>query len=268
MKAMIKLSVMSVVLLLGVTTAQAQPGYEGILNRALGNGASVYCGACHSGATNAGTAVLPMANTWRSGANLALSDSDGDGFNNAQEVSGGSINFNSSATSPFTLAKAAEPSTSNNVVVIGGGQVSEITITDVYTQAGIPAPIAGHEIVANTSPLVATFPATIIFNKPISTGDKVYVVDFVAKTNTLLTTGVTYNYNGSITVSGVTGPANIVVDRTIPVPPTATGVPPRGGDDDEGGEGLEGCMTDQLSTSIMIFLSMFALGFFVRRKKA
>ena len=35
-----------------------------------------------------------MANTWRSGANLALSDSDGDGFNNAQEVSGASTNFN------------------------------------------------------------------------------------------------------------------------------------------------------------------------------
>jgi hypothetical protein len=262
MKQALRMTVLiSCVLVSGL--AHAQPGYETILNAALGNGAAVSCSACHSGATNAGTAVLPIANTWRTGANLALSDSDGDGFNNAQEVSGASTNFNYASISPFTLAKAAEGSSSTKVVVVGGGQVTETPITDIYTQAGITL-AAGHTIAGAVSPTVTTFPATIFFNQAVNAGDKVYVVDFTLKTNTLLTTGVVFNANGSVTVSGLTGPINIVVDRATPVVPVAS--TPRGGGED--GEGLEGCVAGQLSTPLMMFLSLFALGFLVRRKKA
>ncbi len=264
MKTMIKLSIMSVLVLLGTTVAQAQPGYEGILNRALGNGASVYCGACHLGATNASTATLPMAITWRTGANLALSDSDGDGFNNAQEVSGGSTNFNYNTVSPFTLAKAAESSTSTKVVVVGAGVVTETAITDIYAQAGITLATTGHEIAGAVSPKVNTFPATIFFNKAVNAGDKVYVVDLAAKTNTPITTGVAFNANGSVTISGLTGPANIVVDRLIPTPPPAGA--PRGGG--EGDEGLEGCVSGSLPTPLLMMLVLLGLGLLSRRKQA
>jgi len=239
--------------------AYAQSAYVAPLNSGLGNGAAVSCSACHSGATSAGTAVLPMANTWRSGANLALSDSDGDGFNNAQEVSGGSTNFNVNATSPFTLAKTAESSTSTKVVVVRGGQVGETAITDIYAQAGITL-AAGHSIAGAVSPTVNTFPATIFFNKAVNAGDKVYVVDLAAKTNTLVTTGVVFNANGSVTVSGLAGPVNIVVDRATPVVPAAGA--PRGGEDEEGLE----CVTGQLSTPLMMFGALIGLGLLMRRK--
>jgi hypothetical protein len=202
-----------------------------------------------------------MASTWRSGANLALSDSDGDGFNNAQEVSGGSTNFNIATASPFTLAKAAESSNSTKVVVTGGGIVTETAITDIYAQAGVTL-ATGHEIAASVSPLVNTFPATITFNKAVNASDKVYVVDFATKTSSVAS-AVTFNANGSVVVSGVTGPANIIVDRAIPTPPAAGS--PRGGEDDEG---FEGCVAGQLSTLLMMFVGLFALGFLVRRKKS
>jgi hypothetical protein len=263
MKQVLRMTVLTSCVLVS-SLAHAQPQYVVPLNAGLGNGASVYCGACHSGATNAGTAVLPMALTWRTGANLALSDSDNDGFNNAQEVSGASTNFNYASISPFTLAKAAEGSSSTKVVVVGGGQVTETPITDIYTQAGITL-AAGHTIAGAVSPTVTTFPATIFFNQAVNAGDKVYVVDFTLKTNTLLTTGVVFNANGSVTVSGLTGPVNIVVDRATPVVPPAAGRPRGGG---EGAEGPEGCVAGQLSMPLMMFLSLFTLGFLVRRKKA
>jgi len=161
------------------------------------------------------------------------------------------------------LAKAAEGSSSTKVVVVGGGQVTETPITDIYTQAGITL-AAGHTIAGAVSPTVTTFPATIFFNQAVNAGDKVYVVDFTLKTNTLLTTGVVFNANGSVTVSGLAGPVNIVVDRATPVVPVSS--TPRGGG--EGAEGPEGCVAGQLSMPLMMFLSLFALGFLVRRKKA
>ncbi len=239
--------------------AYAQSSYVGPLNAELGNGASVSCSACHSGSATENNATLPMATTWRTGAHLALSDSDGDGFNNAQEVSGASTNFNYLSVSPFTLAKAAEGSTSPNVVVVGGGIVNETPITDVYAQAGISAPTVGKEIAANVSPEVQTFPATIFFNRGITPGSKVYVADFATQTSTLLTTGVSYNANGSITVSGVTGPANIIVERIVPVVPPPG--PPRGGEE----EGFE-CVTGQLSMPLLIFFALLMLGFMIKRK--
>jgi len=245
--------------MVAASVAQAQSQYVGPLNAGFGNGASVSCGACHQGATNGGTAVLPMASTWRSGANLALSDSDGDGFNNAQEVNGGSSNFNYASVSPFISAKAAESSTSTKVVVTGAGIVTETTITDIYAQTGIAAPAAGSEIVANVSPLVPTFPATITFTVGVPSGSKVYAVNFANQSNTLLTTGITYNTNGSITVSGVAANTNIVVERVIPVVPAAGAA--RGGGDEEG----EGCMTSGISPMLLMFLSLLTLAFITRR---
>ena len=204
-----------------------------------------------------------MANTWRSGVNLALSDSDGDGFNNAQEVSGASTNFNFNTISPFTLAKAAEGSTSTKVAVVGGGQVTETPITDIYAQAGISL-ATGHSIAGGVSPLVNTFPATIFFNQAVNAGDKVYVVDLVAKTNTPITTGVTFNANGSMTISGLTGPKNIVVDRATPVVPAGGGS--RGGGE-EGNEGLEGCITAQASTAMFFLFGLLGFALLQGRKQ-
>ena len=252
----------ALVLCFQATVAFAQPSYVSPLNTALGHGAAVSCSACHSGSPSGGNAVLPMAITWSTGANIPLSDSDRDGFNNAQEVNGGATNFNDYTVSPFTLAKAAEGSASANVVVVGGGQVTETAITDIYAQAGIPTLPPGHTIAGNVSPLVNTFPATIFFNQAVNAGDKVYVVDFINKTNTLLTTGVTFNANGSVTISGVTGPANIVVDRATPVVPAAG--TPRGGEE----EGFEGCLSGKASAPLMMFLVMLSFGFMVKRKKA
>lgn len=238
--------------------AYAQSAYVGPLNTGLGNGAGVSCNACHSGVATGANAVLPMANTWRSGANLALSDSDNDGFNNAQEVSGASVNFNFNTISPFSLAKAVESSTSTKVVVKGAGIVTENAITDIYVQAGITlAP--GHEIAGLASPVVNTFPATITFNKAVNAGDKVYVVDLAAKTNTLVTTGVTFNADGSVTVSGF-APVNLVVDRVIPVLPAAGAV--------RGGENEEGCILSIVSTPILMWLSLFLISLLICRKSS
>jgi len=146
-------------------------------------------------------------------------------------------------------------------VVTGAGIVTETTITDIYAQTGIAAPAAGSEIVANVSPLVPTFPATITFAVAVPSGSKVYTANFTSKTNRLLTTGVTYNANGSIAVSGVTGPANIVVERVVPVVPAA-GATRGGGDDDEKLK----CMTTGISPMLLMFLSLLTLGFLVRRK--
>ena len=249
----IALSIMSFT---GVAHAQGQ--YVAPLNAGLGNGASVSCGACHTDGGSKSSATLPMAGTWRSGANLALSDSDGDGFNNAQEVSGGSTNFNYASISPFTMAKSAESSTSSSVVVTGAGIVTETAITDTYTQAGITLPV-DYEVAGNVSPLVPTFPATITFNKGVGTGSLLYSVDLVNKTNTPITSGVTFNKNGSITVSGVAANSNIVVLRKTPVVPAAGA--PRGGEEEE----FE-CMTSLLPSSVLMFLSLMGLGLLVRRK--
>jgi hypothetical protein len=257
MKQVLRMTVLTSCVLVS-SLAHAQPQYVGLLNAGLGNGAVVSCSACHSGATNAGTAVLPMALTWRTGANLALSDSDNDGFNNAQEVSGASTNFNYASISPFTLAKAAEVSSSTKVVVVGGGQVTETPITDIYAQAGITL-ATGHSIAGAVSPTVNIFPATIFFNQAVNTGDKVYTIDLVGG-NTLITTGVVFNANGSVTVSGQAGSLNIVVERATPVVPA--GGAPRGGEDEEGLE----CVTGQLSTPLMMFGALIGLGLLMRRK--
>ncbi|MDQ6976640.1 MAG: hypothetical protein Q9M75_00855 [Ghiorsea sp.] len=252
---------MKLALLLGVlmlpSIGYTQATYVAPLNAGLGNGAAVSCSACHTDGGSKNSATLPMATTWRTGANLALSDSDGDGFNNAQEVSGGSTNFNYNTMSPFTVAKGLESSLSTKVVVVGGGVATETPITDINAQAGITL-AAGHSIAGGVSPTVNTFPATIFFNKAVNAGDKVYVVDLVAKSNIPVTTGVVFNANGSVTISGLAGPVDIVVDRATPVVP-APGAP-RGGEDEE-------CVSGSLSTPLLMTIGLLALGFLVRRKQ-
>ncbi|WP_038246512.1 hypothetical protein [Ghiorsea bivora] len=254
---------LGLMLVLGNTSALAQPQYVGSLNAGLGNGAAVSCSACHSGSPSGGNAVLPMAATWRSGASLALSDSDGDGYNNAQEVNGGSTNFNYNTMSPFTLAKTAEGSASTTVVVVGGGQVTETAITDIYTQAGITL-AAGHSIAGGVSPLINTAVTptpTIYFNRAVNAGDKVYMVDFTNSTATLMNTA-TFNADGSVTVSGLPNAAsvNIVVDRATPIVPRAGS--PRGGEDEEG------CVSGSLSTPLLMTFGLLVMGLLLRRKQA
>ena len=266
MKTMIKLSIMSVLVLLGTTVAQAQPGYEGILNRALGNGASVYCGACHLGATNASTATLPMAITWGTGANLALSDSDGDGFNNAQEVSGGATDFNFAAVTPFTKATGGKALA--NVYVVGDAQAVEVAAPNSLV---IPA---GSQLLGNVAidiyadPTLAA-PITLTYKAGgAASTSTVYAIDTYSNVPVALaSTDWTLKSNGSIQINQLPAGAaasthNIAVVRVIPTPPPAGA--PRGGGDEE--EELE-CVTGQLSAPLMMFLAMLSLAFVVWRKK-
>ena len=267
MKTMIKLSLMSVIVLLGSTVAQAQPGYEGILNRALGNGASVYCWACHrGGVTNASTATLPMAITWRTGANLALSDSDGDGFNNAQEVSGGAIDFNDPNKTPFTKATGGKALA--NVYVVGDAQAVEVAAPNSLV---IPA---GSQLLGNVAidiyadPTLAA-PITLTYKAGgAASTSTVYAIDTYSNVPVALaSTDWTLKSNGSIQINQLPAGAaasthNIAVVRVIPTPPPAG--TPRGGE--EGNEGLEGCVSGSLPTPLLMMLVL--LGLFFRRKQA
>ncbi|MDX8387981.1 MAG: hypothetical protein R8M46_05540, partial [Ghiorsea sp.] len=88
----LKLTATSVVLAgssLIAATAYASSGFEIVVNNALGS--AISCSACHSGTPSPTTPTLPLALTYRAGAtvaNIANSDSDGDGFTNKQEASG------------------------------------------------------------------------------------------------------------------------------------------------------------------------------------
>ncbi len=267
MKTMIKLSMISVIILSGATLAEARSGYEVTLNRALGNGASVYCGACHLGATNGSTAILPMANTWRSGVDLALSDSDGDGFNNAQEVSGASTDFNLANVTPFTKATGGKALA--NVYVVGDAQAVEVAAPTTVT---IPT---GSQLLGNIAvdiyadPTLAT-PITLTYKAGgAASTSTVYAISVTSGTPTALaTTDWVLNANGSIQINQLpagtsAGTHHIAVVRVIPIEPSS-GVP-RGEGEDE--EGLE-CVTGQLSIPLMMFLAIFGLGFMVKRKRS
>jgi len=251
------------------TYAFAQSSYVGPLNAGLGNGASVSCSACHLGAANGGTAILPMANTWRSGANLALSDSDGDGFTNAEEVNGGATNFNIPSITPFTLASGGKALA--NVYVVGDAQAVEVAAPTNLVITANSQLLGNIAIDINADPTL-TAPITLTFKAGgAASTSTVNAIDTYSNTPTALApTDWTLKSNGSIQINqlpaGVAASThNIAVVRVIPTTPAAG--TPRGGGDDEGGEGLEGCMTDQLPIPIIIFLTLFALGFFVRRKK-
>jgi hypothetical protein len=250
--------------MMSVHTVYARPGYETTLNAALGNGAAVSCNACHSGATNAGTAILPMANTWRSGANLALSDSDGDGFTNAQEVSGGATDFNYANTTPFTKATGGKALA--NVYVVGDAQAVEVAApTSVVIPAG--SQLLGNIAIDIYSDPTLTAPITLTYKAGgAASTSTVYAIDTYSNATALATADWTLKSNGSIQINQLPAGAaasthNIAVVRVIPTAPPAGR--PRGD-----GEGLEGCISAQLPTPLMIFLNLFALGFLGKRKNA
>jgi hypothetical protein len=270
MKQVLRMTVLTSCVLVS-SLAHAQPGYETILNAALGNGASVYCGACHlGGVTNAraATAILPMANTWRTGANLALSDSDGDGFTNAQEVSGGATDFNVASITPFTKATGGKALA--NVYVVGDMQAVEVAAPTSLT---IPA---GSQLLGNIAVDIyadptLTAPITLTYKAGgAASTSTVYAIDTYSNVATALAAADwTLKRDGSIQINQLPAGAaasthDIAVVRVIPTAPPAGR--PRGGG--EGAEGPEGCVAGQLSMPLMMFLSLFALGFLVRRKKA
>lgn len=251
----IHVSAACVAALVVANTAEARSTYVAPLNAALGS--SVSCEACHTGAPSGGNASYPIASTYRAGLDLAASDSDGDGFTNSQEANGASLNFNTSSVSPFTLAKAAESSTSTKVVVTGAGIVNETVVTDAYAQLGITV-ASGSEVVAAVSPRVSTFPATLMFAKPLTSTSKIYQVNHTSKTNTLITSGLTFNKNGSVTITGLTGPVDLVAVRVVPTA-VGAGSQPKG-------EDKEGCMAPTLSVTTWMMLALLALGWMSRRK--
>ncbi len=259
-------TMISLLMLFGlVHTAQARGAYVGPLNAGLGNGAAVSCGACHSGTPSGGSAVLPMARTWASGASLALSDSDGDGFNNAQEVNGGSTAFNYPNITPFTLATGGKALA--NVYVVGDAQAVEVPAP---TSLVIPP---GSQLMGNTAIDIyadptLTAPITLTYKAGgVAATSTVYAIDTYSNAVTALVAGTDWvaNPNGSLTIKQLpTGASaathNLAVVRVIPVVPPAGA--PRGG---EGEEGFEGCVSPALPMPLML-LVLLALGFGIRRK--
>ncbi len=254
--------------LLASSLAYAQSSYVGPLNAGLGNGAAVSCGACHSGNPSGGNAVLPIANTWRSGANLALSDSDGDGFNNAQEVSGGATDFNFAAVTPFTKATGGKALA--NVYVVGDAQAVEVAAPNSLV---IPA---GSQLLGNVAidiyadPTLAA-PITLTYKAGgAASTSTVYAIDTYSNVPVALaSTDWTLKSNGSIQINQLPAGAaasthNIAVVRVIPTPPPAGA--PRGGG--EGDEGLEGCVSGSLPTPLLMMLVLLGLGLLSRRKQA
>ena len=248
------------ILLFASQTAQARSQYVGTVNAALGNGASVSCNACHSGSASGGNANLPLASTWRLAADLALSDSDGDGFTNRQEVNGWATDFNVASVTPFTKAVAAAGASdiALNDVVVGGDNAA------VQSASGIVA-ASGNQILGGIKVTTNVLPVTLLFKAgAVTATSKLYVE---GATNTMLaSTDWSAAADGKVTISalpaGIAQPADITVERVIPVAPS----PGSGGyTPGEGEEELE-CMTAGSSTSMMFFVALMVLSLVTRRK--
>jgi len=244
---------------------QAQSQYVGTLNAGLGNGASVSCDACHSGSPSGGNPVLPMASTWRSGANLALSDSDGDGFTNAEEVDAWKTNFNSANITPYTLATGGRALA--NVYVQGDNAAVETNIASVPGLAlTADSQTLGKAVNVTIDPTL-TSPITLIFKMGgAAATSKVYAVDTYANTSiAFASSDWTLLKNGGVQINqwpagAAAGTHDIIVVRKIPVAPAAGA--PRGGEE----EGVE-CVTSHMSPTLLMFFTLLALGFVLRRDK-
>ena len=275
------------------TTASALPQYVSSLNTALGT-TSLSCEACHAGypAVPAGrtTITLPMGITQAARLPLDTTDSDQDGFTNAQEANGTALDFNNKLVTPFTKAAAtANDVKLPNVFVQGDPQATEFTITDIYTQAGITL-AAGKEVLGGTTATtgvavdVYTIPVTLLFKAGApDAAAMVYAIDTYTQTTPTMATW-TLGSNGSITITGgistATGPARIVVVRTIPAASTLT-IPAtlqpgttlsNFGDNENDGEGkgtgiTKGCMMSTATLSWLIFFGLSSLILVVQRKR-
>lgn len=241
--------------------AEAKAEYLSPLQVALGTSA-ISCSACHAGGPSAGNAVLPMATTWRTGAHLALSDSDGDGYNNLEEVNGAATNFNDPAVSPFTLAIGGVKLA--NVYVIGDNAAIEKSI------AGIPNLVitADSQVLGNLAVNVSadptlTAPITLVYKAGgAAATSTVYAISASANLP-FAATDWALNTDGSVQIKqwpagAAAGTHDIAVVRKIPVVP-APG-PARGGEE-------EACVTSFSTTPILMFFMLLLLTVAVKRNK-
>ena len=241
----------------GATTASAKTPMLGALNTSLGT-TFTDCIVCHGTAANSGGNKGITAIASSQGIVSATRDSDGDGFTDIQEVSGTLMNFNIAATTPFTIAAAAEGvavTAAVNVVETGkAAAVTETATTDVYADFLITVP-AGSEVVGDMYAATTINPSPLTYRVPVvQTGTTIYSVNKAAGTSTDVTGNTTFNTDGSITVA--VAATDIVAVRVTPL---------TGGGSSSGGGG--GCLTASVSTPLMMVFAMLTLGFFVRRKK-
>ncbi len=251
--------VFSPLLILGFTVqAQARSEYVPTVQAQLGTSA-VSCSACHSGSPSEGNAVLPLANTFRTGAELGQSDSDHDGFTNKQEVGSG-LSFNTAAVTPFTVASSGIRLT--NVYVVGDASATEQAFA--AADGGLTVPANSH-ILGNISVDIYTAPVTLTFKAGgAAATSTLFMVDTYAQTNTpLAATDWSVTTTGAVTINalpaGAPVPATIVVQRVIPIPPA-----PGSGGYSVGEE--EHCMTNGASTMLLMTLALLTLGALSRRK--
>lgn len=280
------------------TTASALPQYVSPLNTALGT-TGLSCEACHAGypavPASRTTPTLPMGITQAARLPLGTTDSDQDGFTNAQEASGTLLDFNDKLVTPFTKAVAtANDVKLPNVFVQGDAQATEFAITDIYTQAGITLP-AGKEVMGGATatagvavdiyatPSVAT-PVILLFKAGApDTAAMVYVIDTYTQTNTPLAgTDWAITSQGGVQIkllpNGISTPARIAVVRTTPANPATSqpgvNLPFGGGDNENGGDGeggragaIKGCMASVSPLPWLMFAGLLSLGFIVQRKR-
>jgi hypothetical protein len=145
---------------------------------------------------------------------------------------------------------------------------AEVPITDVYAQTLIAAALV-TEVAGGVATTLTNNPAKLYFPKPIVTGSKVYTVNTATPANTLLTTGIVFNQDGSVSVSGANG-LQVLVDRAATAYTTSTVGAGTGDDDDDDDDDERspgaGCLTDSMASPFLMFLAMLSLGLFIRRK--
>jgi len=242
--------------------ANASSSFVSVVNSALGNGASVSCGACHNGATATSTATLPMAVTWKNGGRntnslLASTDSDNDGFTNQQEVNASKTYFNASSITPFTLLTiTAADKALTNVKVEGDTLATEVAFTDTAPIAGAGKEILGAIKINITPPVTLTFKAGGADSAAV-----VHTVDAAGSSTGTVTS--TVNNNGSVVITALTRGAtnaDVVVVRT-PASSNSSSTAT------QGDASVYGCVSASITTPATLLMVMLSLGFFLRRKK-
>lgn len=261
LKRLVSLAGLLAAMGLSAQSVMASPSFVNILNTNLGNGATTSCNACHVGGVGSGsTATLPMATTYKSAraaANYALvasSDSDGDGFTNAQEVNAATVNFNDKAITPFTLL-AGQAFTGANVKAVADAAAAETAFTDTTGLAGTGQVILGGvKVTLNQAD-------TIYFKAGgVDTTSLIYTVDATGAGTAVAAADWAVNANGSLIIkalpAGATTADYVVVDNAIDTTPAFTKK-----------ASVTGCLAETLTTPLLLLLSMLSLGMLLRRKQ-
>jgi len=254
------------------STANAQPGYETILSKALGVAATpVACQACHNSlpsSENATNAVNPIALTWKQPSlDIRYTDSDGDGFSNIQEASGALLNFNDPYTSPFTINALAASSLTANTAVIGALGATETVFTDPYGLASNASVIGGISVTLGNV-------ATVTYKAGgVLATDSVYTVDPYGQ-GTLAAQGIdwTATSDGSLSVlalpNGVANASYVVVraNPIVPAPVAAPDTQPTNTTNvSSASAGGGGCLSTNNSMMLVLLLPLCMV---FRKKKA